>query len=145
MKSRRGIVAAVVVAVLLVGAVVVHFVTRGPSSLVLTGIVTTDEVRVSAMVQGRVVDRMVGPGDAVKKGQLLARIEQQDAQADVEYFENSEHASAAAVDESAAQLELLEMQTREQIRQAEATLAGRALCRPSTRSPMRCTGSNRSS
>jgi len=123
MKSRRPIVAAVVVAVLLVVAVVVHFVTRAPSSLVLTGIVTTDEVRVSAMVQGRVVDLMVGPGDVVKKGQLLARIEQQDAQADVEYFQNSEHASAAAVDESAAQLELLEMQTREQIRQAEAALA----------------------
>jgi HlyD family secretion protein len=123
MKSRRVVIAAVVVAVLLVIGVVVHFVTREPSSIVLTGIVTTDEVRVSAMTQGRVTDLMVGPGDAVKKGDLLARIEQQDAQADVEYYQNTEHASAAAVDESAAELELLEMQTREQIRQADASLA----------------------
>jgi HlyD family secretion protein len=123
MKSRRPIVVAVAAAVLLVAAVVVHFLTREPSSVVLTGTVTTDEVRVSAMAQGRVTDLMVVPGDAVKKGELIARIEQQDAQADVEYFENSEHASAAAVDESVAQLELNEMQTREQIRQAEAALA----------------------
>jgi len=123
MKSRRALIAAVVVALLLVAGVVVHFVSREPSSIVLTGIVTTDEIRVSAMTQGRVLDLMVGPGDAVKKGELLARIEQQDAQADVEYYQNSEHASAAAVDESVAELELLEMQTREQIRQADATLA----------------------
>jgi multidrug resistance efflux pump len=123
LKSRRVIVAAAVLAVLLVAGVVVHFVTREPASIVLTGIVTTDDVRVSAMTQGRVLDLMVGPGDAVKKGDMLARIEPQDAQADVEYYQNTEHASAAAVDESSAQLELLEMQTREQIRQAEATLA----------------------
>jgi len=123
MKSRRVVVAAAAGAVLLAAATIAHFVTRAPSSIVLTGIVTTDDVRVSAMAQGRVLDLMVGPGDAVKKGEILARIEQQDAQADVEYYQHSEHASAAAVDESAAELELLEMQTREQIRQADATLA----------------------
>lgn len=122
MKSRRLIVSAAIAAVLVVAGVVYHFLTREPSSIVLTGVVSTDDVRVSAMAQGRLLDLMVGPGDAVKKGEMLARIEQQDAQADVEYYRNSEHASAAAVDESAAELELLEMQTREQIRQAEATL-----------------------
>jgi len=122
MKSRRVIVTGTILAVLLAAGVVFQFMTREPRSIVLTGVVTTDDVRVSAMVQGRLLDLMVGPGDAVRKGEMLARIEQQDAQADVEYYKNSEHASAAAVDESAAELELLEMQTREQIRQAQATL-----------------------
>jgi len=116
-------IVAAIVAVILVAGVVLHFVTREPRSIAITGIVTTDDVRVSAMTQGRVLDLMVGPGDAVKKGDMLARIEPQDARADVAYYQNSESASAAAVDESSAQLELLEMQTREQIRQADATLA----------------------
>ncbi|HVS25535.1 MAG TPA: efflux RND transporter periplasmic adaptor subunit [Gammaproteobacteria bacterium] len=119
--TRRVLVAAAVV-VLLVAGVVLHFLTREPASLVLTGVVTTDEVRVSAMTQGHLRDLMAGPGDTVKKGDLLARIEPEDAQADVAYYQHTEHASAAAVEESAAQLELLEMQTREQIRQAEANL-----------------------
>jgi multidrug resistance efflux pump len=116
-------VVVVVILVLLVGGLVLHFVSREPSSLELTGVVTTDEVRVGAMAQGHVRDLMVGPGDSVKKGELIARIEPEDARADVSYYQNTENASAAAVDESAAQLELLEMQTREQIRQAEANLA----------------------
>jgi HlyD family secretion protein len=122
-KSRRVVVATIAVVVLLVSGVAVHFATRKPASIVLTGIVTTDDVRVSAMTQGRVLDLMVGPGDTVKKGELLARIEPQESQANVAFYKNSESASAAAVEESAAQLELLEMQTREQIRQAEANLA----------------------
>ncbi len=100
-----------------------HFVTREPSSIELTGVVTTDEVRVGAMTQGHLRDLMVGPGDTVKKGEMLARIEPEDAQADFSYYKNTENASAAAVDESVAQLELLEMQTREQIHQADANLA----------------------
>jgi HlyD family secretion protein len=111
------------VAILLVGGVILHFVDREPSSLELTGVVTTDEVRVGAMTQGHLRDLMVGPGDTVKKGEMLARIEPEDAAADFSYYKNTENASAAAVDESVAQIELLEMQTREQIRQADANLA----------------------
>jgi HlyD family secretion protein len=121
-KRRRALIIGVLV-VLLAAATIFHFLTREPSSLVLTGVVTTDEVRVGAMTQGYLRDLMVGPGDAVKKGEMLARIEPEDAQADFSYYKNTENASAAAVDESAAQLELLEMQTREQIHQADANLA----------------------
>ncbi len=121
-KRRRVLVVAALV-VLLAAGLIFHFMTREPSELVLTGVVTTDEVRVGAMTQGYLRDLMVGPGDTVKKGEMLARIQPEDAQADFSYFKNTENASAAAVDESVAQLELLEMQTREQIRQADANLA----------------------
>ena len=123
-KSKRWrVIVAIAVVALLVSGAVVHWVTREPSTLELTGVVTTDDVRVGAMIQGHVRDLMVGPGDTVKKGELLARIEPEDAQADFSYYKNTENASAAAVEESVAQLEFLEMQTREQIRQAEANLA----------------------
>jgi multidrug resistance efflux pump len=121
-KRRRMLIIVALVVVLAAG-VIFHFATREPSSFVLTGVVTTDEVRVGAMTQGQLRDLMVGPGDVVKKGEMLARIEPEDAQADFSYYKNTENASAAAVDESVAQLELLEMQTREQIRQADANLA----------------------
>jgi multidrug resistance efflux pump len=123
LRSKRVLVTAAAVVVLLAAGATLQFVLREPASIVLTGFVTTDEVRVSAMTQGRVLDLMVGPGDTVKKGELLARIEPQDAQADVAFYQHSENASAATVEESAAELELLEMQTREQISQAEANLA----------------------
>jgi len=123
-KGRRRSVLLIVALVVLVAAGgVIHFLAREPSSLVLTGVVTTDEVRVGAMTQGYLRDLMVGPGDTVKKGEMLARIEPEDAKADFSYYKSSESASAAAVDESAAELELLEMQTREQIRQADANVA----------------------
>ncbi len=122
-SKRRRVILVVAIGVLLVAGLLFHFLTREPSSLVLTGVVTTDEVRVGAMTQGHLRDLMVGPGDIVKKGEMLARIEPEDAQADFSYYKNTENASAAAVDESVANLELLEMQTREQIRQADANLA----------------------
>src|SRR3954463_6436052 len=122
-SKRRRVLLIVALVVLIAAGAVFHFMTREPSALVLTGVVTTDEVRVGAMTQGYLRDLMVGPGDTVKKGEMLARIEPDDAQADLSYYKNTENASAAAVDESVANLELLEMQTREQIRQADANLA----------------------
>jgi HlyD family secretion protein len=120
--NRRRIVLLAVVAVL-AGAGAYYLTARQPPSIVLTGIVATDDVRVGAMIQGRLEELMVDSGDTVDKGQLLARIQPQEPQADVEFYKNSEQASAAAVDEARAQLKLLETQTREQIRQASANLA----------------------
>lgn len=120
--NRRRIVLLAVAAVL--GGVAAYYLTaRQPPPIVLTGIVATDDVRVGAMIQGRLEELMVDSGDSVHKGQLLARIQPQETQADVEFYKNSEQASAAAVDEARAQLRLLETQTREQIRQADANLA----------------------
>ena len=54
---------------------------RPPPAIVLTGIVTTDEVRVSAMTQGRIDELNVDSGDSVEKGDLLARIQPQESAA----------------------------------------------------------------
>ena len=120
---KRRVVLFAVAAIVLIGSGVYYFALRQPASIVLTGVVTTDDVRVGALIQGRLADLMVEPGDTVEKGQLLAHIQPQEAQADVDFYKNTEDASAAAVDEAQSQLTFLEMQTREQIRQAEANVA----------------------
>ena len=75
------------------------------------------------MIQGRLDKLNVKSGDKVEKGQLLARIQPQEAMADVKYYQKTQEASAAAVDEAKSELKLLETQTREQIRQAKANVA----------------------
>src|SRR5262245_57818714 len=62
-SKRRRMLPAIAVVVMLGAGPVFHFVTRKPSSLELTGVVTTDEVRVGAMTQAHLRDLMVGPGD----------------------------------------------------------------------------------
>jgi HlyD family secretion protein len=100
-----------------------YWVTRGPESIVLTGIVATDDVRVNSLIQGRIQKLLVQQGDTIKKGQLLALIQPQEWKADRAFYENSEKESAAQVDQAAADLKFIEAQTRDQIRQAEANLA----------------------
>ena len=120
---KRRLILPVAVVVALAAAAVYFFLLRGPASLVLTGVVTTDDVRVGAQIQGLLQELMVQPGDSVEKNQLIAKIQPQEAQADVDFYKNTQDASASAVDEAEAQLKFLEMQTREQIRQAEANVA----------------------
>lgn len=119
---KRGLILLLVAAAIVAGGAVYRFAIRAPSELVLTGVVTTDDVRVGAMIQGRLDELAVNAGDVVEKGQLLARIQPQEAKADVDFYRNSQQASASAVEEAEADLRFLEMQTREQIRQAEANV-----------------------
>jgi len=93
--------------------------------LVLTGIVTTDDVIVSPQVPGRIGQILVKEGDTVARNQLLATIESQEIRAEQEYFAHSEEGLTAQVRESEAALKYQELQTRDQIRQAEAALAAR--------------------
>ena len=123
MRKKRFLILSVAIVGVLGAAAVYFLALRGPTSLVLTGVVTTDDVRVGAQIQGRVQELMVQPGDSIEKGELIARIQPQEAQADVDFYKNTQQASAAAVDEAEAQLKFLEMQTHEQIRQAEANVA----------------------
>jgi multidrug resistance efflux pump len=121
MKNRRFLL--LLLLLIPIGGGVYYFLDRKPASIVLTGIVSTDEVRVSAMLQGLIDELRVNSGDRVEKGQLLARIQPSESAADLEFYRQTEKASAASVDEAAAQLKYLETQTREQIRQAQADLA----------------------
>jgi HlyD family secretion protein len=101
----------------------VYWMALPPNSIELTGIVCTDEVLVSPLIQGRLQKLLVQRGDAVKKGELLAVIQPDELKADRLFYEHSEKESASQGEQAKADLDFIESQTREQIRQAEANLA----------------------
>jgi HlyD family secretion protein len=114
----------IVLTVALVGAVVYSLATYYRARrLVLTGIVTTDDVIVSAQIQGRIQQLRVKEGDPVKTGELLGTIQPQEWTADLAFYANSAAQSAAQVDQAGADLRFQEAQTQNQIKQAEANLA----------------------
>lgn len=118
MKRRISIL----IVLAIIGAVV-FIATRKPRELVLTGIVTTDQVIVGTEVQGRVQELRVKEGDSVKRGDLLALIQPKEWQADVAFYTSSEQQSASQVTQAEADLKFQELQTSNQIVQAEANQA----------------------
>src|SRR5215831_1899061 len=94
-----------------------------PAVLVLTGIVTTDEVIVSPQVAGQIGQLLVTEGDAVKKDQLLAVIAPDELRADTAYYAENVQGLSSQVRESEATLRFQQRQTADQIAQAESTLA----------------------
>jgi HlyD family secretion protein len=91
--------------------------------VVLTGIVTTHDVSVSPLVQGRLEQLLVKEGDQVQAGQVLAVLDPQELQADRSYYELTEAGTAARVRQDEAALRYQEAVTHDQIAQAEAALA----------------------
>jgi len=120
MTRRLPIALAVVVAV---AAGAYYDLSRPPSALVLSGIVTTDDVIVSSEVQGRLQELLVKEGDAVEKGARLAVIQPQEWKADMAFYTDSERQSQAEVTQAEANLRYQEARTSNETRQAEATLA----------------------
>lgn len=112
-----------ILAVGAVGAAAYYWRARPPQTLTLTGIVTEDGVVVSSQIAGRLSQLLVKEGDLVKRGQLLALIEPQELKADQDYYLHNEEGFTAQVKEAEAALKYQELQTRGQIRQAEAALA----------------------
>jgi HlyD family secretion protein len=94
-----------------------------PRRLLLTGIVTSDEVIVSSEIQGRLQKLLVRQGDTVAADQLLAVIRPEEWKADLEFFENSARQSASLVAGAEADLRFELAQADSQIKQAEANLA----------------------
>jgi HlyD family secretion protein len=120
MKAKRVVFILLIVGA---GAAAYFWTSRAPQSITLTGIVTEDAVIVSSQLQGRLSQLLVKEGDQVQRGQLLALIEPQELKADEAYYAHSAEGFTAQVTEAQAALRYQEQQTREQIRQAEATLA----------------------
>src|SRR3954452_24412376 len=120
--SRKTIVLFVVL-LLAAGAGTYAYRTIGPASLVLTGIVTTNDVIVSPQIAGQIGQLLVAEGDAVKKDQLVAVIVPDELKADTAYFAQNVEGMSSQIRESEAALRLQERQTVDQIRQAESTLA----------------------
>ena len=99
------------------------YLNRPPTSLVLTGIVTTNDVIVSSLIQGQIEQLLVKEGDTVKKGQIVAVIKPDELRQESAYYAHSAEGLTSQVQESEAALRYQERQTADQIQQAEATLA----------------------
>jgi HlyD family secretion protein len=115
--------ALVVLPALAVAAIVYFLVSSRPKPLVLTGLVTTNDVILSPQIAGQVERLLVSEGDSVKQGQLLAVIKPDELRADTAYYSQSAQGIAAQVQEGEAALRYQQRVTADQIQQAEASLA----------------------
>jgi len=96
---------AILILVLVIGAALYFFFSQPPREVVLTGVVTTDEVIVSPEIEGRIEQLFVGEGDNVTNGQLIARIEPELWHADAAFYASSEEASTYDLAQAQADLE----------------------------------------
>ena len=105
------------------GGGVYWYTSRPPTSLVLTGIVTTNHIVVSPQITGRLEKLLAAEGDTVASGQLLAVLTPDELREERAFYSFSAEGVGSQVQESEAALRLQERQTADQIAQAEATLA----------------------
>jgi HlyD family secretion protein len=120
-RSRRGIF---IVLVLAAGAALAYrILDRAPNTLTLTGVVTTDDVIVSPLLTARLDKLLVKEGDSVASGDLLAVLSPGELTADSQFFAHSAEGFSGQIEENQAALRFEELQTGQQIRQAQATLA----------------------
>ena len=94
-----------------------------PTTLVLTGIVTTNDVVVSSLAGGQLATLLVKEGDAVTKNQVIATITPDELRADRAYFDQSAQGLSSQVRQNEAALRFQEQQTLSEVQQAEANLA----------------------
>ena len=103
MSARKPILLLLLLAAIAAG---VFYATRPQSTqIVLTGIVTTDEVTVSPQIRGLLQQLLVKEGDTVNSGQLLAVIQPQEQLADVDYYSSSRLQMTAQAAQAQADLE----------------------------------------
>src|SRR5262245_31040487 len=105
------------------GVAAYFYFNRPPTSLVLTGIVTTHDVVVSPQIGGKLDKLAVVEGDKVTRGQLVALIAPDELRAESAFASRNVEGLSSQVQEAQAALRLQEKQTIEQINQAESMLA----------------------
>lgn len=105
------------------GAGAYYYLTAPPSTLVLTGIITTHDVAVSSQVTGQIARLLVAEGDTVTKGQVIAEIAPEELKADEAYYAHSVDGLESSVAESEATLRYQQQAMTDQVRQAEARIA----------------------
>ena len=114
----------ILVAVALVVVAITAYVAFAPAKpLVLTGIVTTNDVIVSPQIGGQVQKLLVNEGDSVSAGQLLAVIAPGELAADQAYYAHSAQGVATEVRANESAVRFQAQQMTQQVRQAEATVA----------------------
>ncbi len=124
MRRRAGLA---IVGLVVLGAIVAFVAARlSRPDLVLTGIVTTNDVIVSPLVTGELSQLLVSEGDTVKRGQLLAVIRPDELRADSTYYGQTAAGAAAQVQQGETALRYQQEQTTDQIQQAEASLSAAA-------------------
>jgi multidrug resistance efflux pump len=121
MKRQR--IGLVVLLVAAAGAGAYYVVRARATDLVLTGIVTANEVIVSPQITGQLSRLLVKEGDTVTRDQLLAVIVPDELRAETSYYSANTAGLSSQVREAQAALRYQRRQTADQIRQAEATLA----------------------
>jgi multidrug resistance efflux pump len=94
-----------------------------PQTLVLTGTVDGNEVVVSSKITGRIVTLAVEDGQAVKAGDLIAVLDQEELRADQGAAGQAIAQARATAQQSVAQTELLQNTLPVKVRQAEAQVA----------------------
>jgi HlyD family secretion protein len=99
------------------------YANRPPTSLVLTGIVTTDPIIVSPQIMGRLDQLMVKEGDSVTKNQLIAVLSPDELRQDRAFYSFTAEGVDAQVREGEAALRWQERQNTDLVVQAEANLA----------------------
>jgi len=120
----RRLVRLVVILLVLAGAVAAYwYAQQAPPYLTLTGVVTTNEIVASSQIAGRIGELRVAEGDRVTKDQVLAVLQPDELREERAFYQYSAAGLGSQVRESEAALRLQERQTRDQIAQAEATLA----------------------
>ena len=115
----------IVFALLLLAAVasVAYVSLRRPTTLVLTGIVTTNDVIVSPQIDGRLAQLRSSKATASTRDQVIAVIDPRELAADSAYYSSSEAGAGAQVREAQAALHYQEHQTTDAIAQAASMLA----------------------
>jgi len=93
-----------------------------PGPLVLTGIVTTQDVIVAPQVGGQIGQLLIKEGDWVKKNQLVAVMTTDELQAERAYYVSQVASIQSQVGENEAALRYEQRQTEDQIQQARAAL-----------------------
>ncbi|MGC4084932.1 MAG: efflux RND transporter periplasmic adaptor subunit [Vicinamibacterales bacterium] len=109
--------------VLALGGGLYAYVSRPPAALVLTGVVTTNDVIVGPQIGGRVDELRVKEGDTVAAGQVVALISADELRADSAYTVHNVEGIVSQIQQSEAALRYEEQQMTEQVRQAQSTLA----------------------
>jgi HlyD family secretion protein len=121
MNRKRAVL--FLVLVLIASAAAYGFIFAKPRALMLTGIVTTNDVIVSPQIAGQIAELLVKEGDTVTRDQLLVRIVPDELAADRAYYTHSAAGMTSQVRESEAALRFQERQLSDQVGQAEANIA----------------------
>ena|SRR5438094_3186376 len=93
------------------GAGVWYYLRGRQSPLVLTGVVTTNDVIVSPQISGQIAELLVNEGDTVKKDQLVAVITPDELKADTAYYAHNVEGLSSQVRECEAALRYQQRQT----------------------------------